>query len=438
MKKILFFFLILISSVASAFKIQIITDAETENTLKKFIEPLIKAANLNPKDIKIRIVADSDVNAFVTNRTDIYINTGLLTTFANKPNIIYCVMAHELAHIYAGHNAIFRGEIESMSKAAIGGTILGLATAIAGAGDVGVAIAGASTAIATQNVFGYSRMHETEADKIAIQLLYKTKNNGDGMIELFKYLMAQERTMQIPPYARTHPMSIERLASVEEDIKKKLSKFKSNISPQISFEFKRIADKLYAFMENPNTVIRERKNDNYALSIGYFRIGKLDKAISLLNTVLEKEPNNPYLFELKGQFYFENGNFINANEYYKKALAYLPGDNIIKLELASVQVNMAKPNDKITLNSAVRLLRQIIISDPHNLMALYMLSRAYGKLNEQTKAISALSELYFYQGEYGKSMILAKKIIKMASPNSPEYLKANDIIMVLDQGKNLK
>lgn len=436
MKKFLLIILVVfISSASLAGRIQIISDAETENTLKSFITPLVKAANLNPNEIKVRIVADPDVNAFVINRTEVFINTGLITTFANKPNIIYCVMAHELAHIYAGHMAVFRGEIDNMSKVAIGGTILGLATALAGAGDVGAAIAGASTSVATQNILSYSRMHETEADKIAIQLLYKTHNNGKGMIELFKFLGNQERTMQNFPYARTHPMSSDRIASVEEDIKNKLSGFKDNISDQTRFEFKRIADKLYAFMENPNIVIKNSKNNNYIASIGNFRIGKLNEASNLLDTIINKEPNNPYLWELKGQFNFENGKFANANDFYRRALNYLPSDNIIKLELASVQVNMANPGDTKLLNSSVKLLQQVVISEPGNIMALYMLSRAYGKLNQQIKAISALTDFYFYQGAYGKSLVLANKVIKMASPSSPEYIKASDIIAVLNQAK---
>ena len=57
-----------------------------------------------------------------------------------------------------------------------------------------------------------------------------------------------------------------------------------------------------------------------------------------------------------------------------------------------------------------------------------MLSLAYGKLGNQSKAILALAEYYFYIGGYEKSRILANKVLKMTSPTSREYLRASDII----------
>ncbi len=431
MRYIVFCLVVFASITASANKFQVITDAETENFLKAFITPLIKAANLNPDNITINILVDPEINAFVMNGSDVFINTGLIIKFKDDPNILYGVMAHEIAHIYAGHLIALRGEAENMNKVAIGGTIIGLASILAGAPDAGLAIAVASTSVAQGNMLSYSRIHEVEADKIAVNLLYKTHNNGQGLIKLFKYLSNVQRMYEVNPYAITHPLSSVRIASVENSIKERLSNFGDNISSRDRYELIRIANKLEAFLGIPSEVIKKYSNTPYVASIGYFRLGKLNKALELLNQVISSEPNNPYLYELRGQYYFENGKFKEAEQCYQKALQYIPGDRIFKLELAAVRVNMASgPQDKILLNSAISLLKQVVVGQ-NNIMAYLMLSRAYGKLGLQAKAILALAEVYFYQGEYERSKILSNKVIKMTDPSSSEYLRASDILLII-------
>ena len=249
------------------------------------------------------------------------------------------------------------------------------------------------------------------------------------MIRFFQYMSQRDRAIEPDPYAITHPLSNERIASIKNAIKDKLGKFGDNITPSIRFNFKRMAVKLDAFLASPGDVILKYKNDKYGSSIGYFRSGQLKTASNLLDQVIAKEPNNPYLWELKGQYYFENGIFSDSSQYYQKALNSLPRDNLIKIELASAKINLAKgPGDAGLLKSAVKLLNQVTAIQSDNVMAYFMLSRAYGALGDQARAISALADYYFYQGNYGKSQILANKVLKMTSPESREYIRANDIV----------
>lgn len=410
-------------------KIRVISDAEIENNLKSFMAPLVRAAKLNPKNINIHIISDPSLNAFVTNGTEMFINSGLIIKFAYDPNVLYGVMAHEIAHIYAGHLIRMRGDYENMSKVAMGGAALGLALALAGSPEAGATMSLGSMQAAGRGMLAYSREHETEADKIAVDLLHKTHNNGSGLITFFQYMTRRDRSLDPDPYATTHPLSNERIASVRNAIKSKLGKFGNNITPAIRASFKRMAVKLDAFLSSPSEVISKYKDNKYGLAIGYFRLGKITKAINLLDQVIDAEPNDPYLWELKGQFYFESGKFKEAVQYYQKALNALPRDNIIKIETATAKVNLARgPRDSKLLNSAIELLEQVLFSKPRDVSAYFMLSRAYGELGEKAKAISALADYYFYQGAYKKSQTLANKVIKMTSPTSREHIRANDII----------
>ena len=428
--KIFITIFLLVSNFAQAApNIRVISDAEIENKIRNFIAPLIRAANLNPNNISIHVIIDPSYNAFVTAGTNIFINSGLIIKFANNPNILYGVLAHEIAHIYAGHLIKLREEAENMTSVAVGGAILGIATAFAGAPDAGMFIGASALNAAQRGMMSYSREHETEADKIAIDLLYRTHNNGRGLIDFFQYMNQVEYAPDISPYMRTHPVNNERISSLQNAIKSKLGKFGDNITAENRFDFKRIATKLDAFLLLPEKAVDRYKNDAYGLSIGYFRNGQLSKAVELLDKVIVNEPSNPYLWELKGQYYFENGKFQQANQFYHKSFSALPRDKIIKIQLAIAKINLASQNkDNKLLKDAISLLNQVTNIDENNLMAYFMLSRAYGMNNEQNKAILALAEYYFFSGSYEKSRILASKVVKMSRENSKEYLRANDIL----------
>ena len=80
----------------------LIRDAEIEETLRIYENPLIDAAGLRREDVRIYIVNEDTVNAFVVNGQNIFIHTGLIMR-ANTPNEIIGVLAHETGHIAGGH-----------------------------------------------------------------------------------------------------------------------------------------------------------------------------------------------------------------------------------------------------------------------------------------------------------------------------------------------
>ena len=82
----------------------LIRDAETEKFLHQLADPIFTAAGLNPHDIKIYIVNDLSINAFVSGGQNVFINTGLIRKF-KTPDALIGVIAHETGHITAGHLA---------------------------------------------------------------------------------------------------------------------------------------------------------------------------------------------------------------------------------------------------------------------------------------------------------------------------------------------
>ena len=115
----------------------IVRDAEIENIIRGYAKPIFNSAGLTADNIKIRVVNDLQVNAFVLGGQNIFINTGLLIK-ASNPNEVIGVLAHEVGHISGGHlprihENLERAKIKSALSLFLGAAI-GIATSDVAAG----------------------------------------------------------------------------------------------------------------------------------------------------------------------------------------------------------------------------------------------------------------------------------------------------------------
>jgi len=82
----------------------IIRDAEIEQLLKEYTQPILRVAGLTQQNIQVVIINDRSFNAFVADGRRIFVNAGALLD-AETPNQIIGVLAHEAGHIAGGHLA---------------------------------------------------------------------------------------------------------------------------------------------------------------------------------------------------------------------------------------------------------------------------------------------------------------------------------------------
>ena len=117
----------------------ILRDSETELLFKNISDPLIEAAGLDPKSVKVVLINDGEINAFVAQGQVVYIHSGLLTASDNV-NQLQGVIAHELGHVAGGHAIRIYDGAKQATAISILSLVLGAAAIAAGAGDAGMGI----------------------------------------------------------------------------------------------------------------------------------------------------------------------------------------------------------------------------------------------------------------------------------------------------------
>src|SRR5919109_3265818 len=110
----------------------VVRDAEIEQLLREYTQPILRAAGLAQQNVQVVIINDRSFNAFVADGRRIFVNGGALME-AETPNQIIGVLAHETGHIAGGHLARLRDQLSTAQTASIVAMLLALGAAVGGA-----------------------------------------------------------------------------------------------------------------------------------------------------------------------------------------------------------------------------------------------------------------------------------------------------------------
>jgi predicted Zn-dependent protease len=418
---------------ATAKGVSLIRDAEIENTIRDYATPVFKAAGLQPDAINIYLVNDNTLNAFVAGGQKIFFHTGLLLKSDNANQIIG-VIAHETGHISGGHLSRTHDALSKSSAPAILSYILGGAATLAtGRSDVGAAIVAGGQTLGQRSFLKYSRTQEASADHAALKFLDATKQSSTGLKEFMGFLEDQEllSAASQDPYVRSHPLSRDRITTIENHVRD--SPY-SNARPdpyQISTHA-RMKAKLYAFLNASGRTFRlYKKSDRsiparYARAIAYYRNAKIEQALELVDGLLSELPSDPYFHELRGQILFENGRIPEALVSYGKATELQPDSFLIRRELARVQIEANDP--KLTV-AAINNLKIALPAEPKSAFTWRLLATAYGRIGQKGRSSLALAEEALINGKPDIASYHAGRAERLFEKGSREWIQSQDILM---------
>ncbi len=405
-----------------------ITDTEIEKLISEIITPIAMAADVPQNRLKIHIIGSDDFNAFVSGGEDVYIYTGLLKKI-KSPNALQAVVAHELGHTIGGHMAQMKSQMEAELKRTLLIQALGIGLMVAGGNpSLGAGVMAGGAGIANQSMLAFSRDEERMADTMAIDLLVKANQNPNGLIEVFEQMQEMTSSIEtrINPNHVNHPLTTERMKNAREKIAKIENKsYKKSDETVARYELARA--KLVGYLntpENVKTLYPSRDKSDaalYARAIANMRGGNLDGARVGTMTLISRNKNNPYFYELLGDIEYQYGHYDDSVVAYEKSLSLIANAPQIETALALVLTDRNKPGDR---ERAIELTKSALLVEPSPL-AYWTLARAYG---DDARSNWALAEYYKMNGKDKTAKEYAKKAQQKLPKKSPEYIKSGDIL----------
>jgi predicted Zn-dependent protease len=411
----------------------ILRDAETERLFRDISKELIVAAGLDPRSVQIVLVGDPSINAFVTGGQNIFIHSGLIIA-ADNVNELQGVIAHEIGHIAGGHNVRFNegaGPATSISLL----SLVGAAAAIAlGAGEAGLALLGLGTATAQSKFLSFTRDQESRADQAGAKYLAAAGLSGKGSISFFQKLLGQEYRLAIPQtneYARTHPLSGTRIASLE-NVYDKDPAWNKPVDPGLEARFERIKGKLIGFVDAPRQVMTLYPATNtsdaahYARAYAWHRSAYPDLATAETDALLKSTPHDPFVLELKGQILLESGQVQASLPVLREAVKYAPNEPLIQTLLGHALIST---EDKADFAEAEPLLRRALIQDRENPFAWYQLGVIYDRKGDAPRAALAAAERYSLEDNAKGAAANANVALAGLERGTPDWIRADDIAL---------
>ena len=411
-------------------RITFIRDAEIEDTIRLFGIPLFAVAGLEPSAVRVHLVKDPAINAFVANGQRIFLNTGLLIASDNANQVIG-VLAHETGHISGGHLARTHKALRDASANSVMAFILGAAAMAAGQGQAGSAIIAGGQHVAQRSFLKYSRIQESSADQAALDILKKTGQSAQGMLAFFEKLGDQEAllTASQDPYIRTHPLTRNRIEIIQAAIARSRN-LNSPERPEFVARHSRMKAKLIAFLRHPaDTFRRYPESDRsiagrFARSIAFHKKRQTQKALDLIAGLIAEYPEDPYFHEFHGQILLESGRPAEAVAPYQRAVALHPDSILLRIGLGQAQVS----DEQIShIDEAIKNLQQAVRMAPDDPRAWRWLGMAYSRNGDIGLASLATAERYFLAGKFRDAVGQATRAKRTLAKGSPGWLRAQDL-----------
>ncbi|MDE2378585.1 M48 family metalloprotease [Bradyrhizobium sp.] len=418
----------------------VLRDTETEQLLREYTRPILRAAGLEKQNIQMVILNDGSFNAFVADGRRIFVNYGAIMQ-SETPNQLIGVLAHETGHLAGGHLAKLRQELANAQTQMIIAMLLGAGALVAGArsgnANSGLANAGAAAisgpqAMIQRSLLSYQRQQEENADRAGVKFLTATGQSARGMYETFKRFTSESlfAARGADPYLQSHPMPADRVEALQ-GLARSSPYWDKKDDPALQLRHDMVRAKISAFMERPETVYRRypQSNDSvparYARAISTYLHGDLRSALAQIDGLIQLQPNNPYFYEVRGQALLESGKPAEAIPALQKAVHLSGNAPLIEMLLGQALVGT---DNKAYTDEAIRMLRAAVAREPEAPIGYTQLAMAYGRKGNYAEADLASAQAAYLRGDNKTARELATRAKTRFAVGTPGWVKADDIV----------
>lgn len=424
--------LLWLGSVTQGRAVSLLRDADIEHGLTQLAFPVLRAAGLRARSVRVLVVNDSAFNAFVIDHRTIFLNYGLIQK-VKRADMLQAVIAHEAAHISNGHLARRMSNLKGARSAAGLGAILAVIAAAAGAGEAAAGIAAGTQSSAIRAFLAHTRAEESAADRSAANYLRYSGISLQGMVDLHQAFMGQEllTVSRQDPYNRSHPLSRDRIRAAQALVERFGTDAPPN--PNADYWFARVRGKLSAFTRAPKWTRRRAGEETHPdirhmrLAIAHHRDSNISAALSEMERALSIRPDDPYYYDLKGQILMENRRWGAALEAYETATALAPDEPLILGGLGRAQLAAGQ------LKAGLASLEKARSRDFRDIRVMYDLAIAYAKDGQTGMAALITSERFALQGNLQDAGLHARRAVAQLPRGSTAWQRAQDVLIASEK-----
>jgi predicted Zn-dependent protease len=444
----------------------ILRDAETEALLQELMDPLTEAAGMPRGSVDVVLVSDPSINAFVSGGQRIYIHSGLINA-ADTANEVQGVLAHELGHITGGHVIGIYDAYGKAAKISLLSTLIGVAAALAGAGEAAMGAMALGQQVALGTFLGFSRTQEASADAAAVNYLKCSGISGRGVVSFFRKLQNQEfrygySQSDEAGFMRTHPLTGDRISRLEADLQSDpawggpeadlVARIEVPPSPAIvvsaprtncagvapgptadlESRFQLAKAKLYGYLAQPKDTLRAYPTTmtaapaRYARAYAYHKDARIDQALAETEALIASDPGNPYFLELKGQILLESGRPDEALASLRRAVELSGNAPLIAGTFGHA---LLATEERSHLSEAEQVLRAAVARDRENPFAWYQLGMVYGATGDEPRARLASAEQQIMSGRPREALQNAEAAEQSLPRGSADWIRAGDVAL---------
>jgi predicted Zn-dependent protease len=409
----------------------LIRDTEIEEIVRRDSVPIFQAAGIDPKGIQIVLIGAKEPNAAAA--PGVMMVTTSLILQAKNPNELQGVIAHEVGHLAGGHSFRSGEHMQAGMVPMILTMGLGVLAALAGSGDAAAGLITSAPYFGALGAAGYGREQEARADQAGATLLEKAGLSARGLAEFFDNYRYQEVFAQARRYKYfvDHPLSSERIESLQNRVVT-LAHYNAKDSPEALAEHEVMKAKLDGFINPQVSMTKYDEKDmsypaRYARAIAYYQMKEPEKALKRVDALLAEQPNNPYLWELKGQIMFEFGQVEGAEAPQRRSVELKPDAPLLRVNLGQTLIAL---NDKKKTEEGIAELKKALTQENDNASAWRILAEAYDKHGDEGLARLATAEFQYNVGNMKQAREFAIRARERLPKDGPDWRRATDIVLV--------
>ena len=416
-------------------EVPLITDPDTLGYVRGIGDRLVAELSDNPFDFIFNVADSEELNAFAIPGGYVFFYRGMITALDSEAELAG-IMGHEISHVSHRHLAHRMENTAPLTAAMLAGMLSGiLLGAVAKTPALGSALTFGSMAGGIQGHLAFSREDEEQADFSGFKLMTGLGYSGQEMSTSFARIWKMERMMggdEIPNYLRTHPASPERMERMEDMARRNPLKPK----PYDNTQFQVIKTRLIALYGNEDiaeTAFLRGRRENpldpfplYGLGLLEGRRNRFEQALAFFKATEAKWPGKPFLQRAEANAYLRLGDPAKAQGLLRQALLSQPDDTVALNLLGTAYLQQDQ------LPEARGVYEHLCKLNPQDDEAMYNLGLTLGKMGRVNQASLYLGLAFLQRNNERSSRYHLGKAAQAADLTLEEHQRAEEALATLE------